>query len=178
MWQPTCWPGCTPTDRKWWASLLARASSSRKVSRRPSAYSASRSGTWSTMCSNMSARLNCMSVLEPRPGGGPTVDGELGTRDVRRSVARQERDCLRHLLRLARSLHRDLPAHPRHVVVVRDEVPHHRGVDATRVDAVDADAIGRQLDGGRLRHPSHRELACGVGDEEAVATKPLDAAEV
>src|SRR4051794_35360426 len=162
MWQPTCWPGCTPTDRKWWASLLARASSSRKVSRRPSAYSASRSGTWSTMCSNMSARLNCMSVLEPRPGGGPAVDRELGPGDVRRSVACQERDGSGHFLGLAGPLHGHLAAHPRYVVVVRDEVPHHRGVDPTRVDAVDPDAVGSELDGGSLGHASHRELAGGV----------------
>src|SRR5687768_14651706 len=127
MWQPTWSPAPMPTDAKWCASRLARSSSSRKVSRRPSQYSASRSGTASTTFSIRSARLMCCgmrapwSVLEAGAGGRAAVHGELGTRDVGGGVAGEEGDRLGDLLGLPRPLHRHLLAHPGHRVVVRDE---------------------------------------------------------
>ena len=81
-------------------------------------------------------------------------------------------------LGLAGALHGHLVSHPLQRLLIRDEVPHHRGVDASRVHAVDADAVSGELDRRSLRHPSYGELAAGVGDQEPVASETLDARQV
>src|SRR5829696_3627437 len=92
-----------------------------------------------------------------------TIDDELGARTVRTVVAREEECKLGDLIGSTRSGDR-LTSHEHFESTLSrfGRGSHHRRGDHARVDRIDANAVGTQLERRGLRDASYRELGRGV----------------
>src|SRR2546422_2151488 len=97
-----------------------------------------------------------------------TVDDQLGPGDVRRLVRREEQHGVSHLFHTSLTLHRHGPEG----FLAPGRVRRRLGGSHRRHDAgmhgVDADAVLRELHGGRLGHDPHGSLGRVVGHVHAV----------
>src|SRR5215207_8941364 len=114
-------------------------------------------------------------VAVTRSRGLPAVDHELGTRRVRVVVGHEPQHELRDLVRLRVALQRDADRRRQAVEV---GAAHHRRVDDARMDRVDPDPVGPELDCRALRHAPHRPLGRRVGEARAGAAEPADRRDV